>query len=745
LKLLLFFLFFLTGSLFGQTESKVFSSDTKEAMYATSILIYKEGKVINMIRTNSDGSFSIPDDFNFEEIEIRRLGYEKLMYKKNEIPTQIYIKPVPNAIEEIVVTGQILPGNKYQSPFKLKYYSKEEIQNKKVHNLAEFLQTENNFTITQDPILGTRVSLNGLSGQDLNLLIDGVPVAGKLNGTVDFSQILLNNIERVEVVDGPLSVIYGTNASGGVINLITQTKVKDASTLDANIYGESVGVLNFNTQFGFNHEGNNVTFGFGRNVFLGWDPNEDELRQKIKPIWRDYSWNPKEQYFANLSFYRRINSQSNIHVKFNAFWESILNKLNPSSTFSRIVFDENYSNQRYVLGLTHTQKIDKSLELVSNLNGTIFQRTVKNFSQNLTNSYREILRQEIEKQYNLFGRAILRQDPKQSKVKMLYGIDFKYDAINTPKIESQSQDMFEIGIFSMINLKVTEKLFFQPGLRFGFHSRFLSPISPTANFRFEPNEIISTRFSYSRGYRNPEIKEMFFEFIDNNHNIKGNSNLKTEINDNFQFGFDIKPKFKPYSNHSYSTSFTFSYINKDNAIEIVPVDISKNEFKYFNIGTSNSLVFSLDNRMKYKDFIFSLGANVLGNQKIYLGVKEQIRDFFYNFSLNLNTTYTIAKYDIKLSLLNKFNSPNTFTLLNILENKASTSTIPSFMMSDFNVSKSFIQNKYTLTLGVKNIFNIENLTLSGFNNNFHSGNDNNQTNFLWGRTFFASFNINLKE
>jgi hypothetical protein len=115
---------------------------------------------------------------------------------------------------------------------------------------------------------------------------------------------------------------------------------------------------------------------------------------------------------------------------------------------------------------------------------------ISDFSQNLTNSYREILRQEIEKQYNLFGRAILRQDPKQSKVKMLYGIDFKYDLINTPKIESQSQDMFEVGVFSMINLKITEKLFFQPGLRFGFHSRFLSPISPTANFRFEPNEII---------------------------------------------------------------------------------------------------------------------------------------------------------------------------------------------------------------------------------------------------------------
>ena len=70
MKLLFFFLFLLTGSLFGQTESKVFSSDTKEPMYATSILIYKEGKVVNMIRTNADGSFSIPETFNFEEIEI---------------------------------------------------------------------------------------------------------------------------------------------------------------------------------------------------------------------------------------------------------------------------------------------------------------------------------------------------------------------------------------------------------------------------------------------------------------------------------------------------------------------------------------------------------------------------------------------------------------------------------------------------------------------------------------------------
>ena len=83
--------------------------------------------------------------------------------------------------------------------FKIKFYTAEEIKNKNAVTLADFLLTENNFTITQDPILGTKVSINGMSGSDLKLMIDGIPVAGRLNGNIDYSQVLLGNIEKIEV------------------------------------------------------------------------------------------------------------------------------------------------------------------------------------------------------------------------------------------------------------------------------------------------------------------------------------------------------------------------------------------------------------------------------------------------------------------------------------------------------------------------------------------------------------------
>ena len=59
------------------------------------------------------------------------------------------------------------------------------------------------------------------------MLVDGVPVRGRLNGQVDLSQLSLNNVERVEIVNGPMAVEYGTNALAGTINLITKSNHRE--------------------------------------------------------------------------------------------------------------------------------------------------------------------------------------------------------------------------------------------------------------------------------------------------------------------------------------------------------------------------------------------------------------------------------------------------------------------------------------------------------------------------------------
>lgn len=727
------------------SQFNIFYNDTKDPVYGAKVFFYKGVKIVNNSLSDENGKVEFNRDLDFEYLEIKKSGYQIISFSKGTNISAIYLKPRANEIDEVVITGQIIPGNKYQSPFKLKFYSKEEIESKNTVNLADFLQTENNFQITQDAVLGTKVSLNGMNGQDLKILIDGIPVAGRLNGTVDFSQILLNNIERIEIVDGPLSVIYGTNSSGGVINLISKSKVKEEIAVNANLFAESVGQINFNGSISTNKKGNQIRLEFGRNVFLGWDQFADSLKKTIKPLWRDEDWNPKEQYFANFSFYRALNKKSKLHLKFNGFWEDILNKQDPASAYSENVIDDQYKTSRINIGGTFDYKINNEFELLQSANFTTFVRTTSYYSQNLTTAKRSLLNQVDENFYNFFYRAILRQDAFKTKVKVLYGMDLNVDMLQAQKILNQTKALYEVGFFSMVNLQLNEQLFFQPGLRFANNSLFPSTLAPTFNLRYDFSQKASARLSYSHGYRNPEIKELFFNFVDNNHNIQGNQNLQTEENDNVQLGFDIKSNKEEDKPHSYSTSFTLSLISKTNAIEIVPVDVSKNEFQYQNIGKYNSMVFSLDNRMKINNIMFGLGGNISGFSRFYNNTANQISQFLFNGSVNLNCTYTYKPWSTKFTFLSKFYTTNTISVLNITNNRVETSVFPSYIMTDFNASRNFFDKKLSVTIGVKNIFNVKNLSVLGYNGNFHSAAGSNEVNFLWGRSIFTTINLNLSK
>ncbi len=82
--------------------------------------------------------------------------------------------------------------------------------------------TELNVRLQNDPNLGSFLQMQGLSGQNIKILIDGVPVVGRVSGSIDLNQLPLTEVERVEIVEGPMSVLYGTDALGGVVNLITR-------------------------------------------------------------------------------------------------------------------------------------------------------------------------------------------------------------------------------------------------------------------------------------------------------------------------------------------------------------------------------------------------------------------------------------------------------------------------------------------------------------------------------------------
>jgi len=741
----LLFIGFIVGGYFNIIGQNfiVYHSRSNEPLEGVSAIIFSKGISQEITRSNFKGEVYFQNFKGWDSVVFYRLGMKRIVIDRGVYTQDIFMAPLQNVIDEIIITGQIVPGNKYQSPFKLKFFTAEEIKNKNSVSLADFLQSENNFTVTQDPILGSKVSLNGMSGSDLKVMIDGIPVAGRLNGNIDFSQILLANIERMEVADGPMSTIYGTNATGGVINLITKTGTLYESNVQANVYAESVGVLNANVYYNTTQKGHRVSLGVHRNVFMGWDPYADSLKNAVKPIWRDMAWNPKEQVMVNTSYYAPISKKTNMHFKINGFWETIMNKLNPTSSNQYIVNDEYYKTTKFNVGGNSNTILSKQIEWQNFTNFNYFSRVSEYYNQDLILGKEYYLRNVREEILNVFGRTQFKHELPNSEVKLLYGIDYNMDIGYSQKLDTNSSSVRDLCFYLMTNAKIGKKLLIQPGLRYSINNIANIPMSSTFNFRYEISKHFSSRFSFSRGYRIPELKELYFTFVDINHNITGNPNLKTELNDNFQLGIDVVPDKSKTKLISYSSSFNMTYYIKTNAIDIVNVNVNKNEFQYLNIGKFYGWVTNLDNRIKYKDYILVLGTSVNGFNRIFKNSENQLDYWLFNWTINGNFTYYFKKWDLKFTTLNKFNSVNRFVVYNLQNNKVEESRIPAYFYSDFNVSKNILKNRLNITLGVKNIFDIKNLRVQGYSGNVHNFSQNNEVNNLWGRTLFTNITLNF--
>ena len=218
---------FHTEGLFAQSKIILIDSITGQPLSSISIKFTNKSKdEFKWEISDSLGTAINPiKDSSFAEIISHGYDYKKTILNPNQTSTLILHQ---NAVElpEIIVTSNFLPTSKRESVYDIKIISNEKINNKGATNLREVLNTELNFKTNNGHVNETAINLNGLSGNHIKIMIDGVPLEGRLNGNIDLSQINLNEVERIEIIDGPSSVSYGTNALGGTINIITKKMIK---------------------------------------------------------------------------------------------------------------------------------------------------------------------------------------------------------------------------------------------------------------------------------------------------------------------------------------------------------------------------------------------------------------------------------------------------------------------------------------------------------------------------------------
>lgn len=696
-------------------------------------------------------SYQVTDDYgkilntakNESELTVSFVGYEKL--KKNINPNtnyQFYLEPQAQNLEEVVVTGQYAPERSDKSIYQIEVINSKAIEAKASQSLQDVLSSSLNFRFSNSGALGTRTLLQGIGGENIKILIDGVPQVGRLNGDLDLGQIDLNNVQRIEVVEGPMSVQYGTNALAGVINIITKDYISDRFSTKINTYYESVGQYNVDGSIGYSKNKKTYLLNLSRKYFDGFSANDTS---------RVDEWKPKRSYSADFKYKRRIGT-ANLRFQTAYYNEKLLDKGSPQYTiipeqqaYVPIARDGYFYTQRVKSNLSFTGVVadDNYLDLLAAY--TFYDRKKEYMVKNLNTHEQTLSSAPSDTDTTRINSWVFRgtwskYGDEKRKFNFQLGYDIDLESMNGRKIEERKQAINDFSAFASIKYHPWRWVEVQPGFRATYNSEYKAPVTPSVNFLFNPfssgNLII--RASYANGFRAPSIKELYMEFVDVNHNIYGNPDLKAETSHSYRLNIAYTHDNSEKVIFKAEPSFFYNDIN--NKISLINVFDADNpaasRYMYNNITRFRSLGGNLNLTYQlHENFELSMGGAITGiNQQF--DIENNDNTFYFYPEANLNFIYTNIPLRAEFSVNYKYTGQVQNVAVDpdgILE----TFKQEDYHTLDVSAKRSFFNKALSLTVGGKNLFNVTSIVGGNSMGGTHLG-GTGLVPVMWGRTFFAS-------
>ncbi|MBN2814595.1 MAG: TonB-dependent receptor [Bacteroidales bacterium] len=461
-------------------------------------------------------------------------------------------------LEAITVTGTRTPHTLKEAPVLTQLISRQEIERVDALTIAEILEAEVPGIELSRHGYGQSMTMQGLEPQYTLVLIDGERMAGETGGNVDYSRLNAANIEKVEIVRGAGSALYGSNAMGGVINVITKKPVKkvditasfryaqvNEKNYDAGqIYDETYERdfyrnqdkpnLNANLTLGF--RGSN----FYSNTYLnfksadGYVLSDMENLQEhyvkldttvIHPLetsaisgMLDYTISQKLGFDADKKWAFEVRGNYYNHEEFPTFksdWRHDLYKNYTLGGFAKYRVSENDELQ-----LTWNTDVYDKYDVFERLDSTAL-------------NYRNVF-------YNTRLNYVFHYGTRH---RIFMGTENLYEVLETDMFATDADKLVSRSVNdAMLVLQdefgITEKFQAVLGLRSGYHTTFSFHASPSVTLKYQVKDF-NFRVNYARGYRSPTLKELYMNWSHlGMFRIIGSTDLKPETNDYFALSAD---------------------------------------------------------------------------------------------------------------------------------------------------------------------------------------------------------------
>ncbi|TDE02684.1 TonB-dependent receptor plug domain-containing protein [Flavobacterium hiemivividum] len=685
---------------------------------------------------------------------------------------------IVNPLTEVIVTGQFEAQSLKKSVYNVRVITKEDIKKLAANNLGDVLNQYLNISIKTSGSDGrSTVSMFGLDAQYFKILVDNIPLVSDtgLGNNIDLTQVNLDDIEQIEIIEGSMGVTHGANAVSGILNIITKKRShynwEIATTLQEETVSDEFALFNKGRHIQSLKISNSIskeffaTVGINRNDFAGFFDDRQGRDYAQNDGLRGYSWLPKEQLTTN-AFIGYSKPNYKVFYKFDYFGENVdfYNQIVapkdnypfPNTNFSQ---DRRYISSRFYHHLNSYGTIFSTIKYNISLSHQKQERDIEKFNYGLETHQETLNKLEtFQSKEVLYSTGTLNNFLNTKMFNLQLGYELVnengfYDATagtfkNDQQQANDIRKRFEnYDLFAVSELNVTERFSIRPGFRYSFQSQFDNQFAASVGFRYNFNQGIQVRASVGRSYRTPNFDELYTYFVDSNHNLQGNPYLTPETS--WSYEASVKKVSYLTSGLQLSHNLSVAFMNVDDRINLVLEQVTPTQnYKYLNIDTYKMWNISTSHQAAYKNWNASLGMALVGiSQEIDLAALNVTSDdnFLYAFQLNTSASYKLPKWNTLFSVYYKFNGKDRQYISSSDAAGNATfilSEVASYGWMDASIRQSFFKEQFEVTLGSRNIFDVTELQASqSGSTGIHAANSGILLGY--GRSYFLKLTYNL--
>ncbi|MCO7723054.1 TonB-dependent receptor plug domain-containing protein [Myroides odoratimimus] len=676
----------------------------------------------------------------------------------------------PNAnLGEIVISGQYSPQSINKAVNNVTVLNRQRLENLGAVTLADALNQVMNISILPNAGTGrSTVKMFGLDAQYFTILVDNVPMISDegFGNNTDLTQINLDDIEQVEIVEGAMGVDYGANAVTGIINIIT--KKNNIHDWNVNFFtqeetvGDEYNLKNKGKHIQGLTIGHNIndnlyaSVSYTHNDFKGWFNDRKGFTYYGDEDKRGHEWLPKNQnnVKALLNYHHK---SYRVFYKFEYFDERMKDysktfEVNEDPVFEtidpiakdRITNTKRWSNIlntsgkfqdlfRFDLSFTY-QKQEREMDF--------YRYRIKYDEKFDKNSYKSESREVF------FSRGTFSDFIKWERARFQVGYEVAnskgYSLMSESLGESpQSKSLGSYDFYASSEIDVMPNFMIRPGYRLMTSNTFDSQHAMSLMLKYVLPNDYEIRATVGTSPRLPNYEELYTYFVDVNHDLQGNPNLNPEKGKTFFL--NIKKAAELSEDIEFSSSLTGRFLNVQDKIDVIQIiDPSGLKYKYHNVNRYRNIGVTFLNQLRWKTLDVGLGFTYSGAAQQIYGAPSDTDKFLYTPEVTANVSYKLPSTGTMFSLYYKFNGEEYRYKMesDLFGEYYMKGKQESYSWMDFSVRQPFFKNMLFATVGVRNIFDVKDLTSTTSSGTAHSSSSPSQP-LGYGRSFFVKLQYKL--